>query len=227
MGVEEKLSDCEYNLKQLNHFNPDPYYVNYFLKEYLQSINEFYDEIFEEATRDFGLFVSGKCTKEKFYNKASKKNDKSALSFLSWFEENFEKEHQGSYPDFIRIINYFYKENKIIPKIFQKLSTVDSYKDDFSYPIKVRLSGRKLISKEELQVEIKRQLPVFLEIINQKRKNHNQPIVVENQVMVSSFLEINSHHVNILEVCEVYIPVMKRILDESRKEIRKLTSFPN
>ncbi len=43
MNIEEKIRDCEYNLNQNNHFNPDPYYVNYFFKAYLQSVIDFYD----------------------------------------------------------------------------------------------------------------------------------------------------------------------------------------
>jgi len=70
MNVEGKIKDCEYNLKQIKHFDPDPYYINYFFKEYLQSVMNVYDEILEEADRDFGLFVSGKCTKKKFEKKS-------------------------------------------------------------------------------------------------------------------------------------------------------------
>jgi len=66
MNIEGKIIDCDYNLKQINHFNPDPHYVNYFLEAYIQSVIDVYDGIFDEANRDFGLFISGKCTKEKF-----------------------------------------------------------------------------------------------------------------------------------------------------------------
>jgi len=55
MNIEGKIRDCEYNLKQINHFNPDPFYVNHFFKAYLQSVIDVYDEILEEADRDFGL----------------------------------------------------------------------------------------------------------------------------------------------------------------------------
>ena len=85
MNIEEKIRDCEYNLKQINHFNPDPYYVNYFFEAYLQSVIDVYDKILEEANRDFGLFISGKSTKEKFEKKAKEKNDQKALKFLTWF----------------------------------------------------------------------------------------------------------------------------------------------
>ncbi len=110
MNIEGKIKDCEYNLKQINHFNPEPYYVNYFFKAYIKSVIDVYDGIFEEANRDFGLFISGKCTKEKFEVKSTEKNDQLALKFLSWFEENYENEHDNSYPDFIKKIICFYKK---------------------------------------------------------------------------------------------------------------------
>jgi hypothetical protein len=90
MSIGKKIKDCEYNLNQINHFNPDPHYVNYFLEAYIQSVIDVYDKIIEEANRDFGLFISGKCTKEKFEKKAVEKNDLLALNFLSWFKENYE-----------------------------------------------------------------------------------------------------------------------------------------
>jgi len=225
MNIEGKIRDCEYNLKQINHFDPDPYYVNYFFKAYLQSVIDVYDEILEEANRDFGLFISGKCTKEKFERKAIKKNDQQALRFLSWFNENYENEHNSSYPNFIKKIIYFFKESNHLPKITIKIRANLRYKDDVFQTIQVELSKGKIRSKEELQIEMKRQTPIFLEIINQKRKNKNEPKVAENQVIASAFLEIKNHQVEISHACEIYLPVMKRLLDESRNEIKRLTTW--
>jgi len=225
MNIEGKLKDCEYNLKQINHFNPDPFYVNHFFKEYLQSVMHVYDEILEEANRDFGLFISGKCTKEKFERKAIKKNDQQALRFLSWFIENYENEHNSSYPSFIKKIIYFFKEYKHLPKISIKILANPRYKDDVFQTIQVELTKGKIRSKEELQVEIKRQKPVFLEIINQKRKKKNEPKVSENQIIASAYLEMKNHEFEISHACEIYIQVMKRFLDESRNEIKRLTRW--
>ena len=226
MSIEEKIKDCEYNLKQINHFNPDPYYVNYFLEAYIQSVIDVYDKIFEEANRDFGLFISGKCTKEKFEEKALDKNDQLALNFLSWFEENYENQHNSSYPNFIKKICYFFKENNYLPKISIKMVANQRYKDDVFQLIQVGLTNGKIRSKEELQIEIKRQIPVFLEIINQKRKKENEPRVSDNQIIASSFLELKNYEdIEISHACEVYLPVMKRFLDETRKEIKRLTRW--
>jgi len=224
MNIEEKIKDCEYNLKQINYFNPDPFYVNYFFKAYLQSAIDVYDEILEEANRDFGLFISGKCTKEKFERKAIKKNDQLALRFLSWFNENYKNEHNSSYPGFIKKIIYFFNEYNHLPEITIKIRANPRYKDDDFQTIQVGLSKGKIRSKQELQIEVKRQIPVFLEIINQKRKKKNEPKVSENQIIASAFLEMKNHEdIEISHACEIYLPVMKRFLDESRNKIKRLT----
>jgi len=226
MNVEGKLKDCEYNLKQINHFNPDSYYVNYFFKAYLQSVIDVYDEILEEANRDFGLFISGKCTKEKFKVKALKKNDQKALRFLSWFNENYEIEHTSSYPSFIKKISCFFKEYKHLPEITIKIRANQRYKDDDVQAIQVGLTKGKIKSKEELRIEITRQEPMFLEIINQKRKNKNEPKVSKNQIIASAYLEIKNHEdIEISYACEIYLHVMKRFLDESRNQIKRLTRW--
>jgi len=185
-----------------------------------------YDEILEDANRDFGLFVSGNCTKEKFESKAIKKNDQQALRFLSWFKENYENEHNSSYPSFIKNIIYFFKEYKHLPKISIKIRANPRYKDDVFQTIQVELTKGKIRSKEELKIEITRQKPMFLEIINQKRKSKNEPKVAENQIIASAFLQMKNHEdLEICHACEIYLPVMKRFLDESRNEIKRLTRW--
>lgn len=53
---------------------------------------------------------------------------------------------------------------------------------DPNQEILVYLKNEKLSSVEELQIEIKRQIPVFLEIINYKRSNNGEPRINEKQV---------------------------------------------
>ena len=80
-------------------------------------------------------------------------------------------------------------------------------------------------SRKELDIEIKRQLPTFLEIINQKRKTRNEPKVNENQINASAFLDIEDHkYIEVAYASEIYIPVMKRLVTESRKKIKELTT---
>jgi len=224
MDIKEKINDCKYNLDQIVHFNPDPFYVNYFFKNFLISVNRFYDEIFEEANRDFGLFVSGKCTREKFESKSVSKNDSKALEFLSWFEQHYKEEHEKYYPSFIKKVSDYFEMYGELPKTTIKLIPNKVYKDDIPQEIKVDLTKEKLRSKESLLIEIKRQVPMYLEIINQKRRNNDEPKIPENQIIASTFLELqNYENMEIPYCCKVYLPVMNRFLEESRKEIRRLT----
>lgn len=225
MNIEEKLKSCKFNLMQINHYDPDSYYVGYFFKEYLQAVIDIYDEIFEEANQDFGLFVSGKGTQEKFEQKAIEKKDDIALKFSFWFKENYENEHKGAIPNLIKKTICFLKENNRLPKITIRLCSAQRYKDDIFQLVGVGLTDGKIRSKEELQTEIKRQTPLFLEMINQKRKINNEPIVSKNQVKSSTFLGIKNYEdIEISQACEIYLPVMKRILEDFRAKIKELTT---
>ena len=100
----------------------------------------------------------------------------------------------------------------------------ERYKDDINLQIKVNLSKEKLRSKDELKIEVQRQLPIFLEIINHKRREKNEPRVEENQIVTSSFLDIQNHKdIEIVYASEIYIPVLKRLVKESREKISELT----
>jgi hypothetical protein len=228
MNLEEKIKDCQYNLDQINYFNPEPYYVNYFLRGYLKSVIDLYEGIFEEADRSFGLFVWGKCTKKKFVDKANEKNDQLALKFVSWFDSMYKNEHKTTYPEFIKKIISHFKENNVIPKITIKLMSEEKYENDVVHEIKVKLKEGKLRSKEELQIEVKRNTPIFLELINKKRKEKKEPKVFENQVVVSSFLKLeNCENLEISYACDIYLAVLKRILNESRIKIQQLSQWSN
>ena len=50
--------------------------------------------------------------------------------------------------------------------------------------------------------------------------------MAESQVIASTFLEMEGfEEMEIPYACQVYIPVMKRILGESRKKVRSLTNW--
>ena len=170
MVVEDKIKDCEYNLRQIKHFNPDPFYVDHFFQKYILCVIAVYEEILLEADRDFGLFILKKFTMESFERKALEKNDKIALNFISWFRRNYHNEHKSPYANFIKKIIKFTNQKQNLPKISLKILANQRYKDDPVNGIVVGLKNGKLKSIEELQIEVKRQIPVFLEIINQKRK---------------------------------------------------------
>ena len=228
MVTDDRIKDCKYNLTQIIHFNPDPHYVAYFFQEYIHCVIKFYEEILQEANGDFGLFISEKCTVENFEKKSIEKNDETALKFLSWFKENYKKEHNGAYANFIKTIISYYSQKKKIPKILIKILADQRYKDDPVQRVIVGLKEGKLKSKDELKIEVKRQTPIFLEIINQKRESMGEPKVNESQVISSTFLELkNLEDVEIPQACEIYISVMIRFLEDSRRKIKKLATRNN
>ena len=227
MNIEEKIEECESILKQIKQFDPDPYYVNYFFNSYLFSVNKVYVGIFEEANRDFGLFISGKYNRETFLEKAKEKNDQKATDFVSWFDKKYDEEHKNIYPNFIKKSCKFQNDHRKLPKIKIMITAQEKYVGDPNQEIITNLRNEKLRSKEELQIEIKRQMPVFVEVINYKRSNNREPKINEKQVTVSTFLDIegNDEDIEIGYAAKIYISVMKRFLVEAREKIKELTTW--
>jgi len=226
MNIEETIKNCEIYLKQIKQYDPDPFYVNYFFNEYINSVNDTFNGIFEEGNRDFGLFISEKISQKKFDEKAKMKNDQNAIKFSEWYSIIYNQEHENPYPNFIKKICQFKNKFEKLPKIKIMIRASDRYTGDTYQQIKVNLSHEKLRSKEELEIEIKRQLPIFLEIINQKRSENNEPKVGKNQIIASAFLDIEEYKdIEITYAAEIYIPVMKRLVEESRKKIKELMTW--
>ena len=226
MNIEKSIENCEIYLKQIKQYDPDPYYVNYFFNKYLNSINAIFNGIFEEGSRDFGLFIAEPISKKKFDEKAKMKNDQNAIKFSEWYLIKYNQEHDNRYPNVIKKICQYKNKFGKIPTIKLMIRASDRYKDDIYQQIKVNLSKEKLRSKKELEVEIKRQLPIFLELINHKRKENNEPIVRKNHVIASTFVDIEEHkNIEIAYASEIYIPVIKRLVEESRKKIKELTMW--
>jgi len=226
MNIEKTIKNCEINLKQIKQYDPDPFYVNYFFNEYINSVNDTFNGIFEEGNRDFGLFISEKISQKKFDRKAKIKNDKNAIKFTEWYSIKYNQEHENPYPNFIKKICQFKNKFEKLPKIKIMIRASDRYKDDIYQQIKVNLSHEKLRSKEELEIEIKRQSPIFLEIINNKRSKNDEPKVGKNQVVASTFLDIEEYKdIEIAYAAEIYIPVVKRLVEESRKKMKELTTW--
>ena len=226
MNAEEKIEECIFNLNQIKYFDPDPFYVNYFFSLFIKSVKQVYDGIFKEANNDFGLFVLMDCNKEKFLKKALIKQDKKALQFVDWFEKKIEIEHKSSYPKFIKDVIDFQKKFNRLPKIKIMIRAKQRYSKDVNQEIVVKLTNGKLSSKEELNVEIKKNLPIFLEIINNKRKLNNEPKVNQKQAIASTFMKINENEeYEISYASEIYIPILKRFVSDSRQKLRELTEW--
>jgi len=226
MNIEEEIKKCEIYLKQIKQYDPNPFYVNHFFDKYINSINNIINEIFKEANRDFGLFIIEKISQKEFHEKANIKKDTNALKFSEWFSSKYKKEHENPYPNFMNKIYQFKNKNKTLPEIKIMIRATERYKNDFNQEIKINLKNGKIISKEELDIEIKRQTPVFLEIINAKRNEKDEPKVTKKKIIASAFVNIEKDYdVEIMYLCQIYTPVIRRLIDESREQIKKLTSW--
>jgi len=224
MNIEEEIKKCEIYSKQIKQYDPDPFYVNYFFAKYINSINNIINGIFEEANIDFGLFIKEKISQKEFHEKANIKKDVNAIKFSEWFSIKYKKEHENPYPNSMNKICQFKNENESLPKIM--IRAIERYKNDFNQEIKIDLRNGKIISKEQLDIEIKRQTPIFLETINAKRNEKDEPKVTNKQIISSAFINLEKDNdVEIMYLCQIYTPVIRRLIDESRKKIKELTSW--
>ena len=225
MDIEKAIEDWNIALKQMGQYEPDPFYVNYFFGKFLDLREKIIAGIFFEANRDFGLFLS-EYTVKSFESKAKLKDDKNAIKFSDWYAAKFLEEHQSPYPNFINYISRFREKSGKLPEIKIMIRATHRYKDDVNLQIKVGLNQNKLRSKDELLIEIKRQLPIFLEIINHKRRQKNEPRVDAKHVTASTFLpDADGKDVEIIHASEIYIPVVARLVKESREKIIQLTKI--
>ncbi|WP_316507006.1 hypothetical protein [Nitrosopumilus sp.] len=113
-----------------------------------------------------------------------------------------------------------------MPGIKIMIRASDRYKDDINQQIQVKLRNKKLASKEKLAIEIRKQIPVFLELINHKRDIKNESKVKDDQIVASAFLDIGEYkNVEIVYATELYLKVLKRLVEESRNKIKELTSW--
>ena len=226
MNIEEEIKKCGIYSKQIKQYDPDPFYVNYFFSKYINSINNIINGIFEEANIDFGLFIKEKISQKEFHEIANMKKDVNALKFSEWFSIKYKKEHENPYPNSMNKICQFKNENESLPKIKIMIRAIERYKNDFNQEIKIDLRNGKIISKEQLDIEIKRQTPIFLETINAKRKEKDEPKVTNKKIISSAFVNLEKDKdVEIMYLCQIYTPVIKRLIDESRDKIKELTSW--
>ncbi|WP_428325889.1 hypothetical protein [Nitrosopumilus sp.] len=226
MNIEKIIDDCKIYLKQIKQYDPDPFYVNHFFSKFIDSVNKALESIFDEANRDFGLFVAEKISYEKFLERAKEKNDEKAIKFSEWYIDKINQEHKSRFPKVIKKICELKNKQNTLPEIKIMIRAQDRYENDINQQIMVGLSNEKLRSKDELQIEINRQLPVFLEVINHKRTKNNEPSVNENQITTSAFIDIEDiFEIEIAYASEIYIPVLIRLMEESRMKIKELTSW--
>ena len=123
-------------------------------------------------------------------------------------------------------IRQFKNKTQSLPQIKIMIRAADRYKNDFNQEIKINLTNGKIASREELDIEIKRQTPRFLEIINAKRKKENEPKIKGGKIVPSAFLNIEeSDEMEIMYASQIYMSVIRRLIEESRDKIKELSSW--
>ena len=207
----------------MKQYEPEPYYINYFLKIYINSINKIFSGIFEEAASDFGLFISGKISHQKFEKVNQIKNDQKIKEFLDWYTHLHKKEDAKSSSKFIKRMIQTYQSKKI-PKIKIMIRARQRFLNDIFQEIKIILKNGKLISKDELELEIRKQSPRFVERINIKRRENREPEVKKNHIIANTFVGIEGRDFEIIYLSEIYLKTLTRIVNDSRNKIKELKS---
>ena len=82
------------------------------------------------------------------------------------------------------------------------------------------------MSKEQVDIEIKRQTQIFLKVINAKRNEKEEPKVDKKKITASAFVNLEKdQNIEIMYLCQIYTPVIRRLIDESRNKIKELTNW--
>ena len=147
---------------------------------------------------------------------------KSQHDIFGFDRRKIKNEHKPQVPNVMEKIMNIHNKNRKLPRVKIMIRPKELYYKDINQEISVDLVNGRLRSREELAVEIKRQIPLFLEIINKKRSSCSEPKVNQKQVTVSTFIQIEDEEFDIVNACEIYISVLKRILIETREEIKKI-----
>ena len=119
----------------------------------------------------------------------------------------------------------FKNKNETLPEIKIRIRATERYKNDFNQEIKIGLKNGKIISKDQLNIEMKRQTQMFLEIINIKRNKKEEPKVTKEKITSSAFVNLEKdQNIEIMYLCQIYMPVIRRLIDEARDKIKELTN---
>ncbi len=188
------IQECTKYAKQIKLHDPDPYYVKYCFSEYLKSVDVVINDIFASADVDFGVFSPQPVTRNSFathiVQKYNKYQNSLAFKFLRWFDEQYNGQwHTGTYPFMMRITRDVFRITRKIPRVKIMLRPKHRYKDDPTFELSTvgLTSDDKLHSKDALRIQMNRYMPIFLDLVNHKRQQQNEPVVSAKQVVASAF----------------------------------------
>ena len=201
---EEKAMMANARLARLH--DPDPYYIRYYLVKYMDAADAAIGRIFASAGSSFGVMMRGRAkTRDEYVhclwqreksNGSSQGTDMLAREFLRWYDaQHAGAWHEGTPAQMMGIVLDARHATGSMPGIKIMIRAKERHKGDPIYEINTRglLSGGKLLSRQELEMRVKRRMPAFLEIINHKRSQNGEPAVKTGDVMPSAFAEITRH----------------------------------
>ena len=252
---------CAEYVGLLRLHDPDPYYVRYLFSQYLRAADAAINEIFAGADTDFGLFArgrngsSGTVTRDSFAARIRDREkarsgstpDALASEFLRWYDNQYESQWHhppGSYPHAMRIARdaarppaHAYRRYPP-PDIRIMMMATDTHPGDPVYELDMTgltAAGGRLKSRQALHERVRRRAPVFLEMVNHKRRRYGEPAAGAADIRASAFAVFREHiggpdapymTVNIPRATGVYATTISRMRAESALFIRGLLSSP-
>lgn len=225
MNIKDLIEDCKLSLINIEKFYPEPFYVDKFFLDFLESSRQVLQLIISDASTTFGLFIKGNISIEKFREIALAKNDKKALEFLEWFQDRISEEYQ--FPNARFMLECIKKlENKQKPiqsKIF--LTNNEITQSGICYPLDILLKNGKIANEYDYSKTLENNIPIYLEIINEKRKSKSEAKISKNDISVCVLIEQNSEYFDVLECSRIFLSILNEIIQEARSKAKNLTSF--
>ncbi|MCE2498886.1 MAG: hypothetical protein J4F28_07890 [Nitrosopumilaceae archaeon] len=231
----DAVQECRMRARQIRLHNPDPYYTGHHFEQYLRAANAAVDGIFHTAGIDFGLLpCMGKpATRDSFEAAIRERGRRDALAseFLEWYDAQHSGPwHSAVYTRAVGAARRTVRTHGRAPGVRIMISASDGYADDPSYEVDTAgLTSRgRLRSRDELSVEVRRRLPAFLDMVNDKRRRSGEPAASAKDVGAFCFAVVRhggkTHAVDMARAADVYVQALQRMISESEARIRDLAA---
>lgn len=250
-GMPDAYGQCSVYARLLRLHDPDPYYVGHLFSMYLRAADAAINDIFAGADTDFGLFARGRpMTRDSFaahlirrrqlrrQRQGGSGHDALATEFLRWYDGQYDGQWHhppGSYPHLMRIARDAARTSPRLPDVRITMVATDMYRDDPVYEMDMAglTVGGRLRSRAELDAQVRRRTPVFLEMVNHKRRRYGEPATRAGRVAASASAALCGGGargpyatMNIPRAAEVYVSTIKRMRAESALRMREVASSP-
>lgn len=232
----DAVRECLMRARQIRLHDPDPYYAGHHFEQYLRAANAAVDGIFRTAGTDFGLLpCMGKHAARDSFEAAIRargERDASASEFLEWYDaQDSGPWHSAVYTRAVGAARRMVRIRGRAPGVRVMIGVSDGYADDPSYEVDtagLTSRGGRLRSRDELSVEVRRRLPAFLEMVNDKRRRSGEPGASAGKVVAFCFAVVRhggeTHAVGMARAADVYVQTLQRMISESEARIRVLAA---